>query len=488
MRRLNNAAVALLTVLCLALSAIASPARAQPSPVESLNAEDAYRAALDAYLYFYPLITMDLSRRQATNVNAGVAPGRGPANTFVHARNLPTSDYKDVVRPNFDMLRSSAWLDLSGGPVVISVPDTNGRHYVLSLLDMWTDVFAVLGKRTTGTGRANYAVVPPGWTGTLPSSMRRIDATTPMVWVDGLIQTNGPSEYKTVHTLQDGFLITPLAQWNQPSQSFGLKADPTIDMHTPPLEQVDKMSAEAFFTYAAELSRKHPPHATDQPMLARLRRIGINYGQQLNFSKLDYTTQQALRRAVREGRQYMHDKLPTMEREVNGWQMDTSSIGVYGNFYLKRAITARTRLGAPLPEDSVALVLLTDADGEPLDGEHDYVLRFEHDNLPPAGTLWSLSMYDEQGFQSANPLNRYALGDRDPISYNPDGSLELYLQRAAPGPNDQANWLPTPSGPLGVTLRIYTPQPSVLSGEWTPPTVVRRAREPATTSTVQDSL
>lgn len=473
MRRLNFVAATLLAASCVLMVAAPAQSQTQTDPATAMAADEAYRAALDAYLYFYPLVTMDLTRRQATHTAAGQAPGRGPINTFTHSRTLPDADYKDVVRPSFDMLPSTAWLDLSEGPIVISVPDTKGRYYALSLVDMWTDVFAVIGKRTTGTGRANYAIVPPGWSGTIPQGMRRLDATTAMVWANVRIQANSPIDYKIVHGLQDGFLITPLALWNRPSQSFQIKSDPGLDPHTPPLDQVEKMPAEVFFNYAAELSRKHPPHATDQPMLARLRRLNFNYGQQLNFSKLDRTAQQVLRRAARDANQIMHDKRRNIAPVRNGWQMDTDLAGVYGNAYLKRAINAQTRLGEGLPEDVVTLLLLNDANGEPLDGSQRYVLRFEPDEFPPASALWSLTMYDAQGFQSANALNRFSLGQRNSLNYNPDGSLELYLQHDDPGPADRANWLPAPQGPLSVTLRIYDAHPSVLHGEWTPPAVTR---------------
>lgn len=478
MRRLNFVAATLLATSCVLMSVTPVHAQSQADPATKMAADEAYRAALDAYWYFYPLVTMDLTRRQATSGAATKQAGRGPVNTFVHGRTLPDEDYKDVVRPSFDMLPSTAWLDLSEGPVVISVPDTKGRYYALSLVDMWTDVFAVIGKRTTGTGRANYAIVPPGWSGTIPQGMRRLDATTPVVWANARIQANSPTDYKTVHAIQDGFLITPLSQWNRPPQSFQVKSDPGLDALTPPMEQIQKMTADVFFNYAAELSRKHPPHATDQPMLARLKRLNFNYGQQLNFSKLDGSTQQVLRRAARAGNQTMHEKMRNIAPVRNGWQMTTEIAGVYGNAYLTRAISAQTRLGEGLPEDTVTLLLLSDAQGEAMDGSQRYTLRFEPDEFPPASALWSLTMYDAHGFQVANTLNRFSLSQRDPLNYNPDGSLEIYVQHDDPGPGDRANWLPAPIGPLSIALRIYDPHPSVLHGEWTPPAVTRVELDP----------
>ncbi|KDC06105.1 PF06863 family protein [Bordetella bronchiseptica E012] len=460
-----------LAPLLVAASLLATaPAHGQPAPAAVLASDEAQRIALDAYVYVYPLVVMDLSRRQDTG---GKGPGHAPANTFAHERRLPQADFRRLPRPNFDMLRSSAWLDLSTGPVVISTPETHGRLYTLSVLDMWTDIFAVLGKRTTGTARGNHAIVPPGWTGVLPRGMHRIDAPTAQVQARLYVQTGGSSEYPGVHAVQDGFILTPLAEWNQQAQSVRLRSDPDLDALTPAQRQVEGMNAEDYFGYAAELLRKHAPHATDQPMLARLRRLGIAPGQQLAFARLPTTVQQALRHAVRNGPQALRDSLPATGSLANGWQADADGAGVYGNAYLRRAVTTQARLGASLPEDVTAMLLLADAAGRPLEGGQRYVLRFEADQLPPAGALWSLNAYDAQGYPVGNGFNRYALGDRDPVRYNPDGSLELYLQRNPPGPDDQANWLPTGEGAPGVILRIYLPQASVLAGRWVPPAARR---------------
>jgi hypothetical protein len=140
---------------------------------------------------------------------------------------------------------------------------------------------------------------------------------------------------------------------------------------------------------------------------------------------------------------------------------------------VKRAIVAMIGLGANLPEDAVYPLLQHDADGQALDGGNDYVIHFDADGLPPVEAFWSVTMYDGQGFQSANELNRFAIGDRDPLQYNADGSLDLYLQHANPGPDKQANWLPSPTGPVGVTMRLYAPKDSVLDGTWAPPPVTK---------------
>jgi hypothetical protein len=463
---------------CMALLALAGGVLlgALPAPAatqEPLTAEQTNEIAVEAYIYFYPLVTMDVTRRQLTNIEAGKMVGRGPMNTFSHIREYPAADFKEVVRPNFDTLYSSSWLDLTAEPVIVSAPDTQGRYYLLPMLDMWSDVFAVPGKRTSGTKAAHYAVVPPGWKGTLPEGVERIDAPTPHVWIIGRTQTNGPKDYDAVRKVQDGYTLTPLSQWGKPAQAVAAKIDPAVDMKTPPLTQVNTMPAAKYFAYAAELMKVNPPHVTDWSTLARLKRLGIEPGKGFDYEKADPVVKAALDRATTEGLKVMKEKLPTLARVVNGWQMNTDTMGVYGNYYLKRAIVAMAGLGANQVDDAVYPLCMGDSDGKPLDGTNRYVLHFKKEELPPVEAFWSVTMYDAEGFQAANPLNRFAIGGYDALKYNPDGSLDLYLQHDNPGTDKESNWLPAPKGPLGVTMRLYAPKTQVLDGRWAPPAVRR---------------
>ncbi len=426
----------------------------------------------EAYVYFYPLVSMDVTRRVMTNVQTGVKPGLGPMGAFQHLRTFPSVEFREVVRPNFDTLYSVAWLDLTKEPMIVSVPDTAGRYYLLPMLDMWSDVFAVPGKRTSGTGAARFAVVPQGWTGKLPAGVERIDAPTPFVWIIARTQTNGPSDYAAVNKVQDGFQVTPLSQWGKPPVAPAFKADPSVDMKTPPLDQVNKMPAKAYFTYAAELMKLHPPHVTDWSTIARLKRIGIEPGKSLAWDGLGSETQDALTRAAAAGLKAMYAKMPSMASVVDGWQMNTDTMGVYGNYYLKRAIVALVGLGANQPNDAIYPLNISDSDGKPLRGENNYVIHFDKEKLPPVEAFWSITMYDADGFQVANPINRFAIGDRDKLKFNSDGSLDIYIQHERPGAEKDANWLPAPSsGILGITMRLYAPKAPAIYGRWTPPAV-----------------
>jgi hypothetical protein len=342
------------------------------------------------------------------------------------------------------------------------------------MLDMWTDVFAVPGKRTSGTKPGNFAVVPPDWTGDLPSRVEKIQAPTPYAWVIGRTQTNGPGDYAAVNKTQDGFTITPLSQWGKAPQPVKLVIDTAVDMKTAPLDQANKMPARAYFRYAAELMKVNAPHITDWSTIARLQRIGLHPGKSFEFDSLDPATQQALGKAVVDGLKLMYAKLPTFARVVNGWQMNTDTMGVYGNYYLKRAIVALVGLGANQPDDAIYPINIADADGKPVMGGNNYVLHFSKEQLPPVDAFWSVTMYDGAGFAVANKIHRFAIGDRDPLKYNSDGSLDLYIQHESPGPGNESNWLPAPEkGTLGITMRLYAPKMQALDGRWVPPAVQR---------------
>jgi hypothetical protein len=450
------------------LIGLALPHAAQAQ--SALTEQEAQAIALDAYIYFYPIMSMDLSRKQFTN---GTSDFKGPMNTFVNVPAYPPADFKGVVRSNFDTLYSVSWIDMTREPVVISAPDTDGRYYLLPMLDMWTDVFASPGWRTTGTKAGNFLVTPPGWNGAVPDGMTRISAPTPYVWVIGRTKTDGPPDYDAVHKIQAGYKVALLSEFGKAPKPVEFKPDPSIDMKTPPKVQVDTMAAGKYFAYAAELLKLHPPHVTDQPIIARMKKIGIEPGKSFDVGKLDPAVQKALESAPQDGQKLMAWKLPTLARVANGWSMNTDTVGVYGNYYLKRAILAQQGLGANVVEDAIYPLNLGDETGKPLDGANKYTITFERGAAPPVNAFWSITLYDQEGFQVGNALNRFAVSSWMPFKYNSDGSLDLYFQNESPGKDMEANWLPAPKGPFNLTMRMYAPKSEALIGKWSPPPVTK---------------
>ena len=474
-------ACALSAVLLLgAMVCQSSPVAAQAKPISD---QEVSAIAADAYLYLYPLVIMDLTRRQMTNVPAGKEPPFGPANTFNNMTEYPPANLRVVVRPNFDTLYSSAWLDLTKEPVILSVPDTQGRYYLLPMMDMWTDVFASPGWRTTGTEAQHFLVAPAGWRPDLidrfidefrlPRETKRINAPTPHVWIIGRTKTDGPQDYDAVHEIQAGFKITPLSEWGRTPRAVEVKTDPSIDMKTPPKKQVDTMPGDKFFAYAAELLKANRPHLTDEPIIAQMKRIGIEPRKTFDVEKVSPALRTALEAAPSAAQRLMEWKLPTLAPVANHWVMNTDTMGVYGNYYLKRAIIAQQGLGANLPEDAIYPMNLGDQTGRPLDGANKYALHFVKAALPPVDAFWSVTLYDSEGYQVANPLNRFAVSSWMPLKHDPDGSLTLYFQNENPGKDKEVNWLPAPKGGFNLLMRLYAPRSEALTGKWNPPPVTK---------------
>jgi hypothetical protein len=487
MKRRNKMSLALLLSI-LVDPALVPMAMAQGAP-PAITEQEAHDIGVNAYLYFYSLVTMDVTRKQLTNIKPGKGSLGGPMNTFAHALAFPAADFKAVVRPNFDTLYSSAYLDLTKEPMVVSVPDTGGRYYLLPMLDMWTDVFASPGWRTTGTQAGNFLVRPPAWRPDLrlaeelklPKDTQRIDAPTPYVWIIGRIKTDGPSDYDAVHKIQAGLKITPLSEWGKSPKPVEVKIDPSVDTKTPPKIQVDTMPAGKYFAYAAELLKLQPPHLTDEPIIAEMKRIGIEPGKSFDIDKAGPAVKNALEGVPEEAQKLMEWKTATLARVVNHWSMNTDTMGVYGNYYLKRAIVAQVGLGANLPEDAIYPLNLGDEAGRPLDGASKYTIHFEKGATPPVSAFWSITLYDREGFQVANSLNRFAVSSWMPFKYNADGSLDLYFQNESPGKDREANWLPAPKGAFNLTMRLYGPKSDALTGKWNPPAITRVQELPALT-------
>ena len=458
---------------------MASAAEPAVAPASAPTARE-NEIAGEAYAYLYPLVIMDVTRRQQTGRPSGVENGMSaPVNSFSHRQSFPPGDFKAVVRPNFDTLYSTAWLDLAKEPVVLSIGDTKGRYFMMPLYDLWTDTFAVPGSQTLPPSGGTFAVTAPGWKGDLPMGVQRIESPTRYVWIIGRVQTNGPADYPAVHAIQKAFALSPLSQVGKPPKPPA-EAEPAAasakdaDMTLAPLTIVNRMDAATFFTTALRLMVDNPPHAIDQPQLARLKMIGLVPGPDFDFAALSPAVRQALKDAKTIGPMRLAQYAARSGQQRGVWRVMTVSIGSYGADYDQRASIAMWGLGANRPVDAIYPRTDRDEDGRMLDGANRYVVHFKAGALPPVSAFWSLTAYDASGFTVPNKTDRYAIGDRDKLAYNADGSLDLYLQNEDPGPEKRANWLPIAPGKVNLNLRLYLPKPSALDGEWPMPTITRQ--------------
>ena len=423
-----------------------------------------------AYIYGFPLVVMDITREVSTAVPT---PGEvtAPVNQFSVMTKYPDASFRLIPRTGLDTQFALSWADLKAEPLVLSVPDTQGRYYVIALFDMWSNVFESIGSRTTGTASADFLITGPGWQGTPPPGIKRVfQSPTRYVWVNGQMQSNGPQDYDVVNTLQKQYKLTPISAWGQAyTPPDEVPVDPGIDT-TPPLEQVKRMDANAFFGRLARLMKDNPPFPDDAPMLEKLKVLGIESGKDFDISKLDANIARRLKRAM--GAYALLEMGVQKLETANGWVVIPDNFANYGTDYLTRAGIALIGLGGIWPKDILYPVAFLDVDDKALDAANRYVLHFDKGQPPPAKATWSVSMYDPDGFYVPNQLDRYHLAAWMPLKYNPDGSLDIYIQSESPGADKESNWLPAPaSGPFNLVTRIFWPEETVLNHTWQMPGV-----------------
>ena len=445
-----------------------------PAP-DQAKEKEAFDIGVEAYIYGYSLVTMEMTRRVLTNV-AKPEGKAAPMGQLLKLRAYPTPAGKQVTAPNADTLYTLAWLDVSKEPWVLSLPDMQDRYFLMPMLSGWTDVFQVPGKRTTGTKAQTYAITGPGWQGTLPAGVTEYKSPTGMVWILGRIYCTGtPEDYQKVHALQDQCKLVPLSAYGNPYTPPPGKVDQFIAMKTPVREQVNQMDAGAYFKLLAALMKDNPPAKEDAPMVAKLTKIGIVPGKEFDLSRLDPSVAKGLAQAPKAALEKIMAQFKDAGTMVNGWVVTTKKIGLYGTDYLQRATVTFFGLGANRPQDAIYPTSEADAAGKPYDGAHKYVMHFPKGQMPPVKGFWSLTMYDDKYFFVANPLNRYTLSSRNQLKTNQDGSVDLYIQHKSPGKDKEANWLPAPKDKFVLMLWLYwpvePPQPSIIDGSWKPPAV-----------------
>ncbi|HVW99112.1 MAG TPA: DUF1254 domain-containing protein [Candidatus Babeliaceae bacterium] len=432
--------------------------------------------AVQAYIYGYPLVLMEVTRRMGLRQLAKIN-GVDPINRFAHTRDFLTPAFTTVVSPNVDTLYSIAWIDLSHGPLILQVPDTKGHYYVMQFLDAWTNTFANPGTRTTGSQAQQFILIGPDYKGVIPEGYTEIRAPTPLVWIIGRTQCDGLQDFKAVHQIQQGYRLMPFNNTlknnilgnNVMKVPLLLILDDAKSIS--PNEIVDGMDAYTFFTLMMRLMKINKPADKDIVLLKKIALLGLDSERDFSFYALKPEIIKELESAVKVAQQEIKNKLSNMQCNQTGWVMSNlHRLGSYGANYMLRAITARFVLGANLPEDAVYAYTEHDACGHMLDGRYRYKIHFSAERLPPVNAFWSLTLYNKEHFLAENSLNRYAIHYYDALEYNPDGSFDIYIQYKKPR-KLLNNWLPTPQGIFNLILRLYWPKQAVLQGQWLPPLI-----------------
>jgi hypothetical protein len=428
--------------------------------------------AAEAYIYGFPMV-FDLQMAGGHAELGMIAPA--PFNSFSHASRLAGPDDR-FVSINNDTMYSIAQVDVSGGPVLLRVPDTAGRYYVLQFVDAWTNNFAYVGRRATGTAAGSFLLVPPGWEGTAPGATRVIEFPTQVATIVGRWACNGPADLDAVRALQRRLALEPRGA---PAAATGIPAPGEV-----PAEL-------AFFEQLRTWMRAFPPSAQDQAYQQRFAPLGL-LDPGSPYSDCPPELARALTAGADTAKQKMEAALTAggLAPVVNGWtltfhmfdyNLDHLGLGTIDDpawkiadreaSYLARALAARGGLWGNHGYEAAYPMTYADADGDQLDGRNRYVLRFAQD--PPVAAFWSLTMYDLPDFYLvANPIGRYSIGDRTPgLRHDSDGSLTIVIQHEQPA--DSSNWLPAPAAPFRPLMRLYQPRDAILDGTYQIPPIAK---------------
>lgn len=436
---------------------------------------DQVKQAVQAYVYGYPLVYCldEIAKLPAGTSIFGVPL---PLNTFHGATELLGPD-AEFVTPNNDTLYLMAGLDLTGGPLVLDVPATDGRYYVLQFVDAWSNNVAYVGTRATGNDAGTFLVTPPGYAGAVPEGVAVVEVPTTTGVIVGRIAVAGPDDVPAVVALQGGFSLAPApgntATTGAPRPAAGVAED---------LLFWEKLRV-ALGAFA--------PADTDAEFLANAAAFGLTDAGS-PFVDPDPALAAVLVAARAQGADLIDELGRTVITPVNGWtsamhafdfNLDHLGLGTIDapewkiadrtTAYVTRAVAARLGLWGNHGYEANYDILWTDQDDRTLDGSHRYELVLPGE--PPTGAFWSLTMYDSPNYYLVdNPIDRYQIGDRTPgLEIGDDGTVTIRLQVDSPGPDLEANWLPAPPGPFRPVLRNYLPQAPVLDGSYVLPHVRR---------------
>ena len=421
-----------------------------------------------AYIWGYPLVSMVRLVDYSSNPNVPPAPGRGPINTFSSFPSFPTSNFTDIVSINVDTLYSFGLLDLKKEPVVLQLPTISGRYYTLQFIDAYSNNFLYIGSRLNDTKGGTYLISGPNWKGDVPSGMKEIKSPTNTVDIAGRIFVNGTADVPNVNAIQDKLKLTPLSVFGRNTTSTQPVISETNASKQVPIGPQPALIPTTGIKIYDEISKDmadNPPPMADSDVLAKFATIGIGPAMTPSDTKND-TIKAALENGIIEGEKMIDARVQNLGMKVNGWLVNLD-VGNYGTDYLLRAAVAKFGLGANSPEEAVYPSTFTDIQGQKLTGTHNYLVHFDKGQTPPVNAFWSITLYNNKSYLAENPINRYSISQyTEGLKYNPDGSLDIYIQHASPGTDKESNWLPSPNGEFNLVLREYNPKDAILKGEY----------------------
>lgn len=434
-----------------AATLIACPAIAAPKPGLS--------AAFD---YAYPLFEFSRAMQRIGQLADPGLPLDRRLNRIYHRRVLADATARQVTAPNNDTIYSSCFFELSGGPLRLRVPDITDRYFSVTLMHAFTDNFRTIGTRATGGKGGDFWLVGPDWKGQVPSDVTLIRSETNDVWMLIRILVAGPDDLPAVRAIQDRFaVIAPPGR------------GPVV---APKVRAIDGTDAAQIVDAAAEMLSRSSDRVGQARRWRRFAASGIRPGGAGSFAALSPALQAAWRTETPRSVARLRETFTAGVRQINGWGASTAEVGAFGANDRLRAAVALSGLAALPPDEAMYFSSVRDHRGEPLDPARRYRIRIPAEGIPVDG-FWSITMYaaepDGRYFFADNPIHRYSVSERTPgLIRRADGAIDIILSRE-PVPEREGNWLPTPDGPMRVSLRAYVPRAPIREGRWAPPAIER---------------
>lgn len=451
----------------------AKPVAAPEPEPEPLPDTPEVQALRGAFQFAFPVYEM--MRTRANAVKAAEAAGTTIVNNLLPRTTLADAASREVTTPNNDTLYASAWLDLSGGPVVLTMPALPKRYHSAALMNLFTDNSSVLGTRVGGGRGGNVLIVGPAWRGQGPEGVPIVRSGTNDAWLLIRVVVHGPDDLVNAADAIRQFELKPGA------------GDMAIS--APTQAPTARPDARRFLAVVNEALGRGPLPPADAQRMLRFADWGIVPGEVDAFDKLPPEKQELWAKALPALRAELRTGLGAVP-PVNGWSYSAANAGAYGDDDATRAAIALGGLAALPRQEAMYMTAHVDKAGEPLDGAKSaYYLRLPG-NLPVGG-FWSLTVYqrepDGRLFFYDTPTKRYALTDRTKfLHFDRDGSVEVFLQPEKPFGERAVNWLPIPKGPFVLVFRTYLPGEPLTSGKLQLPAV--ETAEPIPTTEPKEPL
>ncbi len=446
----------ILSVLAFALLLTACGGAKKATP------EQAKELAKEAYIYAFPAVEHNKVIWKILD-NYQMAPNQFFANT-----ELFTPEHTTVVSPNNDTYYTYAILDIRNEPVVISIPKIEKRYFSFQLCDIFTNCPEYISMLATGDGPGNYMIARSDWQGETPKEVDKvIKIPATIVFTLARTQVFGPED-KEAGVISKSYKAVPLSQF------AGTKA-PKGKAFTWPHKPFNSKSGsvEDFFKEFNLMVQYQILNSSDKELMKKFAIIGL--GAEKEFNKAEFTPEvwTAIEEGANAGKKAIEEKTSSIGKNVNGWDFSPENAGRWGTDYMTNAAAAWKYIYVNTPQEAIYPTANVDSEGQTLTGENKYTMTFTKEEIPQVKFFWSLTMYNDQGFFVANPLNRYNIKSINELTYSRDGSLTLYIQKENPGKTKESNWLPTPDGQFYMILRMYGPSDNAIAGKTVIPAVVK---------------